>query len=768
MAMRDLVSGGAACAMPGSSSSSSSNPLGALANALIGSSSKTQERLREIPTATATTSDGNLYTGLEQPFAALPGSEFEHTLHPNAQGSEFLQGFRSVDQNRFADAWDDIQRPQIPHYQGMDGLTNLPLEQARLQQGFDGPPQRVLSSFLHSFLHSSHGSIPFRPTSLPVLGLSEGDKQCIRDRSSIMARHFFADKNEDFIHSQVNALLSSLDIDSNNIRARSPIPGRYPELEEYWNESQGLKPGRRGPDGWVSEFTQHRAAHDDPNLWAQSFERQHGASGWASEFEHEQSQLGSIDQMRGSNIANLAAREQTRMLAHTLAQNNDPKFQNSKFLQFVSKMSRGEITIEDNQIKPAAFSAPGDWATEYEQQYSGGQSWANQFANEQANEIALNQSRTSFWSLNSFIVQLSHGPHGWANEFASEREQHGLAENEWVNEFSKLNVNDWSEEFERQVADGTLGDTSADNWANAYDEYLNEQAAVKQHSDTSRGVYEFSDLNPYVGHPNPLKEGQELFRKGLLSEAVLALEAEVLKNPDNAEGWRLLGIAHAENDDDQQAIAAMMRAQEVDPTNLEVLLALGVSHTNELEQAAALKYLYSWLRQHPKYGTIAPPDQPENLYYADVARLFNEAAKLSPDDADVHIVLGVMYNLSREYDKAIEAFQTALKLKPRDYSLWNKLGATQANSVQRLFVAFQALDLKPNYVRAWANMGISYANQGMYEDSIRYYVRALAMNPKADNAWQYLRISLSCASRNDMLDACDSRNLDLLQKEFPL
>lgn len=62
----------------------------------------------------------------------------------------------------------------------------------------------------------------------------------------------------------------------------------------------------------------------------------------------------------------------------------------------------------------------------------------------------------------------------------------------------------------------------------------------------------FSDMNPYVGHPDPLREGQELFRKGLLSEAVLALEAEVLKNPDNAEGWRLLGIAHAENDDDQQ------------------------------------------------------------------------------------------------------------------------------------------------------------------------------------------------------------------------
>lgn len=78
---------------------------------------------------------------------------------------------------------------------------------------------------------------------------------------------------------------------------------------------------------------------------------------------------------------------------------------------------------------------------------------------------------------------------------------------------------------------------------------MNEQ---RKQSDTSRGIYEFSDMNPYVGRPNPLKDGQDLFRKGLLSEAVLALEAEVLKNPENAEGWRLLGITHAENDDDQQ------------------------------------------------------------------------------------------------------------------------------------------------------------------------------------------------------------------------
>ncbi|XP_044472600.1 peroxisome biogenesis protein 5 isoform X5 [Mangifera indica] len=679
MAMRELVTGGAACAASGSSSSSS-NPLGALANALIGTSSKTQERLKEIPTATPTTSDSQFYSETSNHFTALPGSEFDHQLlQPNAQVSEFLGGFRSGNHNGFSDVWNEIQLQSQPSFENFP-----PPPPPQLQPTLEGPPQRVLSSFLHSFVESSRGGVPFRPTSLPLLGLSEGDKQCIRDRSSIMARHFFADKSEDFINAQVNSLLSSLEIDS-DARVKGPLPGRYRELEDYWNESQGmLKPGPQPADGWVAEYSQHRAAHDNPNAWAHSFEQQHGVNGWASEFEQEQSQLASVDQLRGVNISN--AMEQTRMLAHTLAQNNDPKFQ-------------------------------------------------------------------------------------WVDEFAVEQEQHGTVDDQWVNEFSKLHVNDWVEEFGQQVGDASLGDTSADSWVNAYDDFLNEQVATKQWSDASRRVYVFSDMNPYVGHPNPLKEGQELFRKGLLSEAVLALEAEVLKNPDNAEGWRLLGIAHAENDDDQQAIAAMMRAQEADPTNLEVLLALGVSHTNELEQAAALKYLYGWLHHHPKYGTLATPELPDSLYYADVSRLFIEASRVSPDDADIHIVLGVLYNLSREYDKAIESFQTALKLRPQDYSLWNKLGATQANSVQSadaILAYQQALDLKPNYVRAWANMGVSYANQGMYEDSIRYYVRALAMNPKSDNAWKYLSISLSSASRNDMLEACNLRNLDVLQKEFPL
>jgi tetratricopeptide (TPR) repeat protein len=69
--------------------------------------------------------------------------------------------------------------------------------------------------------------------------------------------------------------------------------------------------------------------------------------------------------------------------------------------------------------------------------------------------------------------------------------------------------------------------------------------------------------------------------------------------------------------------------------------------------------------------------------------------------------------------------QTALELRPTDYSLWNKLGATRANSLSceaAVPCYIRALELKPHYVRALSNLGISYANLNSHQAShaLRY------------------------------------------------
>lgn len=88
-----------------------------------------------------------------------------------------------------------------------------------------------------------------------------------------------------------------------------------------------------------------------------------------------------------------------------------------------------------------------------------------------------------------------------------------------------------------------------------------------------------------------------------------------------------------------------------------------------------------------------------------------------PGDADLHTVLGVLQHVRYNYAGAAQEFQRALELRPEDYSLWNKLGATYANSgsSERAIAAYEkSLGLKPNYVRARANLGVSFANLGEY------------------------------------------------------
>ena len=46
-----------------------------------------------------------------------------------------------------------------------------------------------------------------------------------------------------------------------------------------------------------------------------------------------------------------------------------------------------------------------------------------------------------------------------------------------------------------------------------------------------------------------------------------------------------------------QAIRAWNRALEAEPDNAEVLLSMGVSYTNELDQGRALSFLRRWLER---------------------------------------------------------------------------------------------------------------------------------------------------------------------------
>lgn len=68
----------------------------------------------------------------------------------------------------------------------------------------------------------------------------------------------------------------------------------------------------------------------------------------------------------------------------------------------------------------------------------------------------------------------------------------------------------------------------------------------------------------------------------------------------------------------------------------------------------------------------------------EVMQLMVQARAFDPTDTEVQVVMGVLYNVSKDYDAATTCFAETLQHSPHDYTLWNKLGATLANSNQSL------------------------------------------------------------------------------------
>lgn len=184
--------------------------------------------------------------------------------------------------------------------------------------------------------------------------------------------------------------------------------------------------------------------------------------------------------------------------------------------------------------------------------------------------------------------------------------------------------------------------------------------------------------------------------------------------------------------------------------------------------------------------------------YLEAVQLFSlkNSSNESKIDPDLQCCLGVLFHLSGEYDKAADCFKTALQVKPDDHLLWNKLGATYANNnrnEESIQAYYQALHLCPGFVRARYNLGIGCLNLKAYKESVEHLLTALVQQSQASLAsysyaknengatdadnrarqqqmsetiWNTLRLALSYLNRNDLYQACNDKDIDLLRKEF--
>eukprot|EP00210_Caulerpa_lentillifera_P005692 g5444.t1 len=572
--------------------------------------------------------------------------------------------------------FDEVQNESTPQLQELstthhqlNDVLNQSVETGLSSQAFNfADRDAVLSQTFKSFLESARNGVPFLSTPLTSVEFDPLEQQKIRNRVQNLCQHIFADQGSQFAQMQASRFLECIQIDTipsgrgfiqhNTHQRWSPYP--------TWSPQAGVD--------WVQEFNKMSVGFglDQNRVQSEAIPEQQSME---QDFTKEET----------DNISSA--------LIEQMSKDPDPKFRNSKFLQFVKMLNSGELVIEGDQVETKTTTNSNPTTS-------------------QVNPVMFDGSVN--WGMDAGGLE-----GGWLEDHEIE---------EWINRYS-------------QLADGPH----------------------YEHKD-----YQFASSNVYLDNRHPLEVSKDLLDKGDLVQATLAAEAEVQKNKNSIEGWIQLGRIHAENNNDLKAISAFEEARLLDPSNLEVLMELGVCHANELHEQQAVEALLTWLKHRSNVST-EPVDSSQSLSHA--LKSFHEALVHHPNEVETKVALGVLHHLGRDFDEAIGLFQEALQSQSMDYSLWNKLGATQANaarSVEAIESYKKALELRPSYMRARANLGISCANVGDYQSSVEHYIHALIANPEAEFIWQYLKSSIICAGFPELFEAIEKRDLGRLRGLFSI
>ena len=237
-----------------------------------------------------------------------------------------------------------------------------------------------------------------------------------------------------------------------------------------------------------------------------------------------------------------------------------------------------------------------------------------------------------------------------------------------------------------------------------------------------------------------IKLGNTLQKQGSLNEAISCYRKAIQLNSNLPEAYQYLGEALKQQGKLEEATVCFRRAIEMRATNTEI-----TSPEIDTLVSASQQDLRSGRDLDPRDTLVGSLNN--NLANSSnnipVTKQINGTA-IQPNvpyiDIETYMVLAETYLNQKKWQQAINISQQIITIKPEPKAYKIIGNALQAmGKLQEALDWYQkALEIKPDFVEVYANLGTIFAQQRQWEQAISYYRRAISVKPDFAGAYRNL------------------------------
>ncbi|MDR4988688.1 MAG: tetratricopeptide repeat protein [Bacteroidales bacterium] len=286
-----------------------------------------------------------------------------------------------------------------------------------------------------------------------------------------------------------------------------------------------------------------------------------------------------------------------------------------------------------------------------------------------------------------------------------------------------------------------------------------------------------------------------------LEEAIRETEKMIQHFPDETSYYELLGELYAETGRQDRAIALYRKLLEEDSENIMAALFLAEHYLEQQEMDTAISYI-TMVFQHPRLGVDAKSgiifsfmfyaeEEQQGVFLKKAQALAQMLVEVHPDEAEAYYVYGDILIRNEEWESARSAYLRGARLDPSNLAVWQQilnldLRLRDYESMRKhaemsleyffeqpvlfLFNGLASMQLK-EYEAAASSLeyglaltvdnkdleldfitmlGDAYHYLGAFDESDRYYAKALARDP--ENATALNNYAYHLSLRKERLD----------------